>query len=84
MIRRELFGRRMTCHTPHLVPDAFDPAQAVAVPVPAGAVIFHHACTLHYSPANQTDRWRRAFVCHYVRTDARMPGKDPQALLRLR
>jgi ectoine hydroxylase-related dioxygenase (phytanoyl-CoA dioxygenase family) len=66
------------------VPREFDPERAVAVPLAAGGVIFHHACTLHYSPANQTDRWRRAFVCHYVRGDAVMPGKDPAALPLLR
>lgn len=70
--------------TPHLVPKSYTTEQAVPVPVRAGGVIFHHACTLHYSPANNTPQWRRAFVCHFVRSDAEMPGKKPDALLRLR
>jgi ectoine hydroxylase-related dioxygenase (phytanoyl-CoA dioxygenase family) len=70
--------------TPHLVPKDYDTGQAVAVPLPAGGIIFHHSCTLHYSPANNTPLWRRAFVCHFVRSDAAMPGKEPAALLKLR
>ncbi len=70
--------------TPHLVPREFDPSRAVAVPIDAGGVIFHHSCTLHFSPPNETPSWRRAFVCHFVRGDAEIPGKDPDQLLRLR
>jgi ectoine hydroxylase-related dioxygenase (phytanoyl-CoA dioxygenase family) len=70
--------------TPHLVPKEYGTEDAVAVPIRAGGVIFHHACTLHYSPANNTPLWRRAFVCHFVRSDAEMPGKDPNSLPRLR
>jgi phytanoyl-CoA hydroxylase len=70
--------------TPHLVPREFDRGRAVAVPLRAGGVIFHHACTLHFSPPNRTPAWRRAFVCHFVRGDAKMPGKDVERLPMLR
>jgi len=70
--------------TPHLVPKDYNTQQAVAVPIQAGGVIFHHSCTLHYSPANNTPFWRRAFVCHFVRSDAEMPRKKPDTLLKLR
>ena len=70
--------------TPHLVPEEFDPKRAAAVPIRSGGVIFHHSETLHYSPVNRTDRWRRAFVCHFAQADARMPGADPEKLTRLR
>jgi phytanoyl-CoA hydroxylase len=70
--------------TPHLVPEGYDTAQAVAVPIGAGGVIFHHACTMHYSPPNNTPLWRRAFVCHFVRSDAEIPRKQPESMLRLR
>jgi ectoine hydroxylase-related dioxygenase (phytanoyl-CoA dioxygenase family) len=70
--------------TPHLVPEGYDTAQAVPVPIDAGGVIFHHACTLHYSPPNNTSLWRRAFVCHFVRSDAEIPRKQPENMLRLR
>jgi ectoine hydroxylase-related dioxygenase (phytanoyl-CoA dioxygenase family) len=62
--------------TPHLVPKECDLDAAVAVPLRAGGVIFHHACTLHFSPENRTPHWRRAFVCHFVRDGAETPGRD--------
>lgn len=70
--------------TPHLVPDEFDPEKAAAVPIQAGGVIFHHSQTLHYSPVNKTDDWRRAFVCHFVQADAATPRVDTEKLTRLR
>ncbi len=72
--------------TPHLVPKGYDSEKAVAVPIKAGGVIFHHSCTLHHSPPNNTPHWRRAFVCHFVRSDAEMPARkaDSPPLLRLR
>lgn len=70
--------------TPHLVPRAYDPADATPAPVRAGGVIFHHSLTLHHSPPNDTPHWRRAFVCHFVRSDARIPSRAPDTLLRLR
>jgi phytanoyl-CoA hydroxylase len=70
--------------TPHLVPDCFDAEKAVAVPLRAGGIIFHHSCTLHMSPANRTTRWRRAFVCHFVRGDAQVPAKEREKLPLLR
>jgi ectoine hydroxylase-related dioxygenase (phytanoyl-CoA dioxygenase family) len=72
--------------TPHLVPKGCDLRKMVAVPIRAGGVIFHHSCTLHYSPANHTPHWRRAFACHFVRSDAETPRREAEAapLLRLR
>ena len=70
--------------TPHLVPDEFDPEKAAAVPIKAGGVIFHHSQTLHYSPVNKTDKWRRAFVCHFVQADAETPHVNAEKLTRLR
>ena len=69
--------------TPHLVPKGLDENEAVAVPIRAGGLIFHHALALHFSPTNKSDRWRRAFVCHYARSDARMPKQDSEYLLPL-
>jgi phytanoyl-CoA hydroxylase len=70
--------------TPHLVPKEYGTEDAVAVPIEAGGIIFHHACTLHYSPPNNTPHWRRAFVCHFVRSDAEIPRKKPESMLKLR
>ena len=71
--------------TPHLVPKG-EQGSYVAVPVKAGAVVFHHLLTLHRSKPNHSDTWRRAFICHYVRSDARMPRLRPDAppLLKVR
>ena len=70
--------------TPHLVPKGVDFTKSVAVPAKAGACVFHHSLTLHHSYANRSDKWRRAFICHYVRPDAKMPRREPQSLLRIR
>jgi phytanoyl-CoA hydroxylase len=70
--------------TPHLVPQGFERDEAVAAPIAAGGVIFHHSQSLHFSPVNRSTAWRRAFACHYVRADAGMPGKDPATLRTVR
>ncbi|MCG3179490.1 MAG: hypothetical protein BIFFINMI_01825 [Phycisphaerae bacterium] len=57
-------------NTPHLVPKGCRREDAVAVPIGAGGVIFHHGWTLHFSTPNRSDKWRRAYPCHYARTDA--------------
>jgi len=71
--------------TPHLVPRSAG-ADYQYAPVPAGSVVFHHLLTLHRSGANHSDTWRRAFICHFVRSDARMPGlrADAPPLLSVR
>ncbi len=81
--KRGLVAHEEIPGTPHLVPDDFDRDKTVAVPIKAGGVIFHHSLTLHFSPPNNTQKWRRAFVCHFVRSDATIPGKDPKELLQL-
>lgn len=53
--------------TPHMVPKGYKLEDAVPAPVRRGGIVFHHGLALHYSPPNLTDRWRRAFACHYVR-----------------
>ena len=58
--------------TPHQVPVGFDTSKLVPVPIKAGGVIFHHGLALHMSLENRSQNWRRAFACHYIRTDADM------------
>lgn len=57
----------------HHVPDTagLDLPSAVPCPVRAGAVIFHHGCTLHASGQNRTATWRRALILHYAGSDSR-------------
>ncbi len=46
--------------------DQVDATQAAVIDLPAGGALFHHCQTLHYTPPNQTDRPRRAFVIHFM------------------
>ena len=77
--RLGLVPHRAIKGTPHLVPDGFDRSQSVAVPIGAGGCILHHSQTVHWSPGNESPRWRRAFVVHYVRSDARMGARHPNS-----
>lgn len=74
--------------TPHLIPheegtgERFQPgrrSESVAVPIGEGGLVLHHSQTVHWTPANHSSRWRRAFVCHYVRRDAEMPARHPNS-----
>ena len=68
--------------TTHLVPQGVDLAAPRHAPVGAGGVIFHHLLTFHMSAPNTSDAWRRAYACHYIRTDASYVDEEPiQAML---
>lgn len=61
-------------HEPHnkapaseLINDAAETAACVR----CGGVVFHHSRTLHRSPANHSDRWRRAYATHWGSADVR-------------
>jgi phytanoyl-CoA hydroxylase len=73
-------------NTPHLVPAECQKDRAAAIPIRAGGCILHHSLTLHMSPPNRTTLWRRAFVCHYVRSEAEMPNlqENQPPLLQIR
>jgi len=71
-----LVDHEAIANTPHLVPPDVQKDKAVAVPIKAGGCIFHHSLTLHMSPPNRTSLWRRAMVCHYVRSDAYIPSRS--------
>lgn len=45
-----------------VVPGAFDFSAAVACELPAGGATFHHGRTLHYTPSNNSDDYRRAYI----------------------
>jgi phytanoyl-CoA hydroxylase len=77
--RLGLVGHRAIKGTPHLVPDGFDRSESVPVPIGAGGCILHHSLTVHWSPANNSPRWRRAFVCHFVRSDATLGARHPNS-----
>jgi len=70
----------------HLQPRGYREEDATLAPVRAGGIVFHHSLTLHCSGPNLSDRWRRAFVCHYVRGGVPLPRRRPTdpPLLRVR
>ena len=45
-----------------VVPGSFDLNTAVACELPAGGATFHRERTLHYTPPNQSDDFRRAYI----------------------
>lgn len=71
----------------HHIPDTGDLAlpPPVRCPVPAGSVILHHGCILHYSDDNRTDTWRKTVIFHYATisahsTDARLNAQISLAI----
>jgi phytanoyl-CoA hydroxylase len=74
--------------TQALLESQVDESRAVVVPLPAGACMFHHCQTLHYTPPNTTDRQRRAFAIHVMAPGTRdakgavMPVSFGRPLLR--
>jgi len=53
--------------------------QSLPVRIVAGGCILYHPLVVHWSPANRSSRWRRAFVCRYVRSDALLRGRQPNS-----
>lgn len=51
-----------------------DVSRAVTVPVVAGACLFHHCHTLHYTAPNRSERQRRAFIIHAMGPGTRQNG----------
>jgi hypothetical protein len=43
-----------------------DPARIVACPLPAGGATVHDSGTLHFTPANRSDRPRRAYIFNFA------------------
>jgi hypothetical protein len=48
-----------------LAADGVDDSKAVACPLDVGGVTVHHPLTLHYTGANQSDTWRKAWILHF-------------------
>ena len=71
-----------------VVPGSFDLSKAVACELPAGGATFHRDRTLHYTPANHSDDFRRAYIVVGAQmekpraTPRSFPWKDRQAAAR--
>lgn len=71
-------------NTPHLIPDVdFELDKEIAVPIPAGACIFHHLLCLHSSKANTSAHSRRAWALHYANRSATSCVKEWEKMLPL-
>ena len=51
-----------------------DLSRAVACPIPAGSVTFHHGKTPHMTPANATTQWRKILTQHLREVGAKGEG----------
>jgi len=71
-----------------VVPGSFDFGAAVACELPAGGATFHLERTLHYTPMNQSDDYRRAYIAvgtQFERpraTARKFPWQERQAAAR--
>ncbi|MBA2482128.1 MAG: phytanoyl-CoA dioxygenase family protein [Planctomycetes bacterium] len=71
--------------TPHLTPDVdFALPEQVAVPVPAGACIFHHLLAMHSSKTNASAFPRRAYAVHYANRSAEHSVRPWEQMIPLR
>ena len=69
----------------HLTPEVnFKLGEEVAVPIPAGAEIFHHLLTLHSSGANTSPKSRRAWALHLANPAGESPVRPWTDMLDLR
>jgi phytanoyl-CoA hydroxylase len=50
----------------------------VPLVLPAGGAGFHHGWLLHASDANRSDKRRRGYATHYVRSECRYTGPEPK------
>jgi ectoine hydroxylase-related dioxygenase (phytanoyl-CoA dioxygenase family) len=66
-------------HTPGLevAPGAYDFQNAVACELPAGGATFHSGRTLHYTPPNNSDDFRRAYIA--MGSASETPREVPRA-----
>lgn len=55
----------------------YDDDDTVALPMEPGSVLFQHCLLPHYTEANTTDDWRRAFIVSYMRSRSRFTEESP-------
>jgi len=68
----------------HLAPEGNGFGEEIPVPIPAGAVIFHHLLVLHSSKANTSPNSRRAWALHYANRDAESSAKAWDKMIQVR
>jgi phytanoyl-CoA hydroxylase len=53
-----------------------DLSQEIPVIMNKGDILFFDSLLIHSSTRNRSDRWRRSYVCHYIRHDSEIERKD--------
>lgn len=57
--------------------EGVDLSQEIPVIMEAGDILFFHGLLVHSSTRNKTeDRFRRSYVCHYIRQDSRVTLRE--------
>ncbi len=57
--------------------EGVDLSQEIPVIMEAGDILFFHSLLIHSSTRNKTtDRFRRSYVCHYIRNDCTIERED--------
>ncbi|MCJ8012727.1 phytanoyl-CoA dioxygenase family protein [Paenibacillus sp. KQZ6P-2] len=56
--------------------EGVDLSKEIPVIMEKGDILFFHELLIHSSNRNRSvDRWRRSYVCHYIREDASIPDR---------
>jgi phytanoyl-CoA hydroxylase len=57
--------------------EGIDLSKEIPVIMETGDILFFHELLIHSSRRNRTaDRWRRSYVCHYIRQDSNVARED--------
>jgi len=57
--------------------EGIDLSKQIPVVMEKGDILFFHELLIHSSNRNRsTDRWRRSYVCHYIRHDSRVLKRE--------
>lgn len=78
--RMTSFERRTIPTRDFIFPEEFvqpEGSELVLMPMKAGDVLLFHGNSLHSSSPNRsTERWRRAFICHYISAAVRTVSEE--------
>jgi phytanoyl-CoA hydroxylase len=57
--------------------EGIDLSKEIPVPMEKGDILFFHELLIHSSRKNRSqDRWRRSYVCHYIRSDSQVLHRE--------
>ncbi|MDB5054319.1 MAG: Phytanoyl-CoA dioxygenase [Bacilli bacterium] len=56
--------------------EGIDLKQEIPVILQKGDILIFHSLLIHSSTRNRSNRWRRSYVCHYIRHDSQIERKD--------